>query len=85
MAGGLAWYYRYGKERPYTGLILSALPLFFAWRSLWNYFYYVGLITFAAILADTGRENGREPRQQQLEKGSSGKGIQPDATPQPET
>ncbi len=57
MLGGLAWYYRYGKKHPHAGLILSVLPLFFAWRSLWNYFYYVGLIAFAAILAGTGQRN----------------------------
>ena len=29
---------------------MAVLPLFFAWRSLWTYFFYIGLIILASIL-----------------------------------
>jgi hypothetical protein len=48
----IVWYYRYGRRYPNTGPILSVIPLFFAWRSLWTYFFYMGLIVFALILAN---------------------------------
>lgn len=35
-----------------TGAILGALPLFFAWRSLVNYFYLVPLLALAIVLAE---------------------------------
>lgn len=34
-----------------SGIVLAALPLFFAWRSLVNYFYLVPLLALAAVLA----------------------------------
>jgi uncharacterized membrane protein len=37
---------------PAAGAVLGALPLFFAWRSLVNYFYLVPLLALAIALAD---------------------------------
>jgi hypothetical protein len=28
------------------------LPLFFGWRSLWSYFFYIDIIVLAAIIID---------------------------------
>jgi hypothetical protein len=49
LAGGIIWYYRNCRRMPHAGLILAVLPLFFAWRSLWPYFFYVGMIAFAGV------------------------------------
>ncbi len=50
--GGLAviWYFRYCLRYPHTGPLLAVLPLFFAWRSLWPYFFYADIIILAAIM-----------------------------------
>jgi hypothetical protein len=48
-AGAIIWYARYGKKYPEAGPILAVLPLFFAWRSLWMYFFYISIITLAAM------------------------------------
>lgn len=37
---------------PASGAVLAMVPLFFAWRSLTNYFYLLPLIALAVILAD---------------------------------
>ena len=52
----LVWYYRHCREYPHVGLVLAVLPIFFAWRSLWTYFYYVGIIALAGVL--NGAANG---------------------------
>ena len=54
--GGILWYLRYGKRYPDAGPILAILPLFFAWRSIWTYFFYIGIIVLARILI-RGEEN----------------------------
>jgi hypothetical protein len=36
---------------------LAALPLFFAWRSLVNYFYLVPFLALAVVLADASRRS----------------------------
>ena len=46
----IIWYFFYCRRYPNTGPILSVLPLFFAWRSLWGYFFYIDIIVLAAIL-----------------------------------
>ncbi|MEE9583242.1 MAG: hypothetical protein V3W01_01090 [Dehalococcoidales bacterium] len=46
----MIWYFRNCRRFPHTGPILAVLPLFFAWRSGWSYFYYVDIIILAAIL-----------------------------------
>jgi hypothetical protein len=51
----VAWYYRYGHRYPYTGPILAVVPLFFAWRSLWTYFFYMDLIVLVLILMNQKR------------------------------
>ena len=48
----MVWYYRNCRRFPHAGLLLALVPLFFAWRSLWNYFYYVDIMLLAAILID---------------------------------
>jgi len=46
------WYYRNCRRYPHSGLLLAMLPLFFAWRSLWPYFFYADIIILAAIITD---------------------------------
>ncbi|HXY74445.1 MAG TPA: glycosyltransferase 87 family protein, partial [Dehalococcoidales bacterium] len=46
----LIWYFKYHAKYPNAGIILGTVPLFFAWRSLWSYFFYIGLILVAAVL-----------------------------------
>jgi len=48
----LIWYYRNCLLYPQTALILATLPLFFAWRSNWNYFYYTDIVLLAAVLLE---------------------------------
>ncbi|MBN1161874.1 MAG: DUF2029 domain-containing protein, partial [Dehalococcoidales bacterium] len=50
LIGGVIWYYRNCKRYPEAGLLLSVLPLFFAWRSLWIYFFYITIIILARML-----------------------------------
>lgn len=45
------WYWRYGRRMPEIGFVLAVLPLFFEWRSLTTYFYFVALPAFALVLA----------------------------------
>jgi hypothetical protein len=48
--GAVLWYLRYGKRYPDAGPILAIIPLLFAWRSIWTYFYYIAIIVLARIL-----------------------------------
>jgi uncharacterized membrane protein len=50
-AGGVALFARVRLLTPASATVLGALPLFFAWRSLVNYFYLVPLLALAAALA----------------------------------
>jgi hypothetical protein len=43
---------------PAGAVALAALPLFFAWRSLVNYFYLVPLLTLACVLASRYQQQG---------------------------
>jgi hypothetical protein len=54
----IIWYWFNCRRYPDTAPVLSVLPLFFAWRSLWGYFFYVDIITLAAILIS---EYGGQP------------------------
>lgn len=45
-----AWYYCSGYRYPQVGLLLAALPLFFAWRSYSCYFYFASLLIFGAVI-----------------------------------
>ena len=47
----VVWYWRNCKRMPEAGFILAVIPLFFAWRSLTTYFYFVGLPALALLLA----------------------------------
>jgi hypothetical protein len=51
LAACVAWYWRYGRAMPEVGFVLAVLPLFFAWRSLTTYFYFVVLPAFGLLLA----------------------------------
>jgi uncharacterized membrane protein len=48
----VAWYWRYARAYPCLGVILPILPLFFAWRSLWPYFFYVDIIVLAVVMQE---------------------------------
>jgi uncharacterized membrane protein len=54
------WYYFYCRRLPAAGPILAVLPLFFAWRSLWPYFFYIDFIVLAGIALN---EYGAKPSQ----------------------
>jgi hypothetical protein len=53
----LVWYCHNCRRYPHTGLVLALVPLFFAWRSMWNYFYYVDIILLAAVLIENHETN----------------------------
>jgi hypothetical protein len=48
----ILWYLKYGSRYPQTGPLLAILPLFFAWRSMYSYFFYADLIALAYILTN---------------------------------
>jgi uncharacterized membrane protein len=48
----IMWYFRYCKRYPQTGPVLAIIPLFFAWRSLYSYFFYVAIISMAYIMVN---------------------------------
>jgi hypothetical protein len=50
----IVWYWRNARAYPYLGVVLSILPLFFAWRSLWPYFLYVDIILLAVVMQEYG-------------------------------
>ncbi len=52
MAASIVWFGKNCRKYPNTAPLLAILPLFFAWRSLWPYFYYANVITLAGILAN---------------------------------
>lgn len=56
------WYFHNCQRYPQTGPILAVTPLFFAWRSLWSYFFYVAIITLAYILANGLSEKAVQPQ-----------------------
>lgn len=39
----IVWYGRFGRDMPEVAMLLAVLPLFFAWRSLTTYFYFIAL------------------------------------------
>jgi hypothetical protein len=58
----IIWYFRYCLRYPNTGPILSVLPLFFAWRSLWPYFFYIDFIVLlAVVINEYGRRKELPP------------------------
>jgi hypothetical protein len=48
--GLVIWYYRNCSAYPHTGPLLAVIPLFFAWRSIWPYFFYFDIIIIASII-----------------------------------
>lgn len=46
----IVWYWYNCQRYPNSGLLLAILPLFFAWRSLWAYFFYIDIIILAGII-----------------------------------
>lgn len=54
----IAWYWRFCVRYPQTGPLLAIVPLFFAWRSLWSYFFYAAIIALAYIMVN---ENEKLP------------------------
>jgi hypothetical protein len=61
LAGCLVWYWRHMKSYPETiGLVLAVLPLFFAWRSLTTYFYFVGLPAVILLIASASWQQRRQ-------------------------
>jgi hypothetical protein len=50
LIAGIIWYYRHCTRYPQAGLLLAVLPLFFAWRSIWPYFFYFDVIIIASII-----------------------------------
>ena len=51
LAAAVIWYFFNCKRYPNTAPLLAILPLFFAWRSIWSYFFYAALILLAGVLA----------------------------------
>jgi hypothetical protein len=56
MAAGFFWYLINYSKYPYAGPVLAITPLFFAWRSLWPYFFYTVIIILAMMLVDKYEE-----------------------------
>lgn len=55
IAAGLAaivWYWRNFRLYPSTGPLLASAPLFFAWRSMWPYFFFTGTIVLVSVLME---------------------------------
>ncbi|HAS28161.1 MAG TPA: hypothetical protein DCR59_03140 [Dehalococcoidia bacterium] len=50
LIGSIIWYYRNCHSYPQAGPLLAVLPLFFAWRSIWPYFFYFDIIIIASII-----------------------------------
>jgi len=46
----IAWYFKKAATYPLAGPVLGVLALFFAWRSLWPYFFYVDIIALGCLL-----------------------------------
>jgi uncharacterized membrane protein len=59
----VVWYWRNCLRYPHTGIILSVVPLFFAWRSSWWYFFYFDIILLATVIFE---DYGRRPRREEL-------------------
>jgi hypothetical protein len=50
----IIWYFKYCRRYPQTGPVLAVVPLFFAWRSIFPYFFYVDIIALAYIMVNEG-------------------------------
>jgi hypothetical protein len=54
----IVWYWRNARKYPFLGVVLPVLPLFFAWRSLWPYFFYIDVILLAVVMQEYGTSPG---------------------------
>jgi len=54
----IVWYWRNARSYPCIGVVLPILPLFFAWRSLWTYFFYVDVILLAVVMQEYAMKSG---------------------------
>lgn len=52
MLGSLLWYWHHCRQHPEAAMLLTVLPLFFAWRSLPSYFYCAAYPIFVLIAAN---------------------------------
>jgi hypothetical protein len=52
MVAAIFWYWRNARKYPHIGVILPLFVLFFAWRSLWPYFFYADAILLVVVLQD---------------------------------
>jgi uncharacterized membrane protein len=48
----IVWYWLNARKYPCMGVVLPILALFFAWRSLWPYFFYVDIILLAMVMQE---------------------------------
>jgi hypothetical protein len=55
-AASIVWYWRNAKRYPYLAVVLPLFALFFAWRSLWPYFFYVDIILLAMVMQEYTEE-----------------------------
>jgi hypothetical protein len=51
-AGSIIWYWRYARRYPWMAAVLPLFALFFAWRSLWPYFFYADIILLALVMQE---------------------------------
>ncbi len=61
IVGALIWYFKWGRERPEAAMVLAALPLLLAWRSLPTYFYFCALpaaLLLVSASSQTTQETG---------------------------
>lgn len=50
LIAAIIWYYRNCNSYPQAGPLLAVVPLFFAWRSIWPYFFYFDIIIIVSIM-----------------------------------
>ncbi|HEX8033033.1 MAG TPA: glycosyltransferase 87 family protein [Ktedonobacterales bacterium] len=55
----IAWYWHFGRRMPEVALLLAVLPLFFAWRSLTTYFYFVALPAVVLLIYERTTHRGK--------------------------
>jgi len=65
------WYSRYCRRYPQTGIVLAIIPLFFAWRSLVSYFFYIDIILLAYIMVHDRSAQGEITSDSNLTGGRS--------------
>jgi uncharacterized membrane protein len=56
------WYFFNCRRYRHTGPVLAMFPLFFAWRSLWSYFFYIDIIILASIITEEYQNYSPEVR-----------------------